>query len=153
RVHHAGDWIGYHAMLERFPRQRAGIAILCNTDSSDPSGLADRVADIILADTFPKSSTDAANDKRAATRGAHSKPGSPVPADRIVGSYFDHQANMVWRVLNDGGHLSLVLGSTSLPLTATGDGTFAVTGFPGTVTFRLVGTAPAQSAALRVGAD
>jgi CubicO group peptidase (beta-lactamase class C family) len=48
-VSHGGSWAGYRAELLRFPDQRTAIACLCNLGTSNPSQLAERVADVVLA--------------------------------------------------------------------------------------------------------
>ena len=48
-VRHGGAWAGYRAELLRFPDQKTSVACLCNRGDANPSALADRVADIILA--------------------------------------------------------------------------------------------------------
>ncbi len=47
RVHHAGNWIGYNAMLARFPKQHTSVAILCNFEGAEASELSEKVADIV----------------------------------------------------------------------------------------------------------
>lgn len=48
-VRHGGSWAGYRAELSRFPTERTSVACLCNLGSLNPSQLADRVADVVLA--------------------------------------------------------------------------------------------------------
>jgi len=48
-VRHGGSWAGYRAELLRFPDQRTSVACLCNRGDADPSAMADRVADVLLA--------------------------------------------------------------------------------------------------------
>jgi hypothetical protein len=52
RVAHAGGWAGYRAELIRFPDQKLSVICLANLNSIDPSRLAQRVADLYLADQF-----------------------------------------------------------------------------------------------------
>ena len=47
-VRHGGSWAGYRADLLRFPERHTSVAVLCNLATSNPSGLADRVADIVI---------------------------------------------------------------------------------------------------------
>lgn len=48
-VRHGGAWAGYRAELSRFPTERTSVACLCNLGTLNPSSLADRVADVVLA--------------------------------------------------------------------------------------------------------
>jgi len=57
-VRHGGAFIGYKAELLRFPTEMVSVAVLCNEGSIDPSGLADQVADIYLADRIVKEDAD-----------------------------------------------------------------------------------------------
>ncbi len=52
QVSHGGSWAGYRAELMRFPEHKFSIACLCNLAASNPTGLAQQVADIYLADSF-----------------------------------------------------------------------------------------------------
>lgn len=49
-VSHSGALGGYRAQLLRFPGERFSVAILCNLETSDPTGLAYKVADLYLED-------------------------------------------------------------------------------------------------------
>ena len=57
-VKHSGSWVGFRAALVRFPEQSFSVIILANLDSIDPSGLADKVADIYLAGLFKEPAKD-----------------------------------------------------------------------------------------------
>jgi CubicO group peptidase (beta-lactamase class C family) len=48
-VSHSGSTAGYRAFLVRYPDQKAAIAVLSNFGGANPSNLAHRVADILLA--------------------------------------------------------------------------------------------------------
>ena len=49
-VGHGGSDAGYRSHFLRFPSEGISIAVLCNFPSSDPGGLARRVANVYLAD-------------------------------------------------------------------------------------------------------
>src|SRR5215475_5519087 len=48
-VDHAGADAGYRSDMTRFPEQHFSAAVLCNSAETDPSALAQKVADIVLA--------------------------------------------------------------------------------------------------------
>ena len=48
-VSHAGADAGYRSQMTRFPDQHFSVAVLCNSAETDPSTLAQQVADIVLA--------------------------------------------------------------------------------------------------------
>jgi CubicO group peptidase (beta-lactamase class C family) len=47
-VRHGGSWAGYRAELLRFPTQKTSVACLCNLATTNPSRLANQVADVVL---------------------------------------------------------------------------------------------------------
>ncbi len=64
-VRHGGAWAGYRAELLRFPRQHTSVAVLCNVAQSNPSALADRVADVVLAPVLAPKPQDSAAQVKA----------------------------------------------------------------------------------------
>ena len=54
-VHHSGEWVGYRAALSRFPDQHFSTLITCNcVGRMSPMTMAQRVADVYLADEFAR---------------------------------------------------------------------------------------------------
>ncbi len=51
-INHGGEFVGFRAELLRFPEQHVSIALFFNRSDADPSGMAFRVADILLKDDF-----------------------------------------------------------------------------------------------------
>ena len=51
-VGHSGSWRGFRSHLMRFPAQKFGVVILCNLDTFNPLGLAEKVADLYLVDVL-----------------------------------------------------------------------------------------------------
>lgn len=47
-VRHGGAWAGYRAELLRFPTEKTSVACLCNLATTNPSRLANQVADVVL---------------------------------------------------------------------------------------------------------
>jgi CubicO group peptidase (beta-lactamase class C family) len=73
-VSHGGAWGGYRADLMRFPEQRFSVATLCNLGTINPTPLAQRVADVFLADVLEAPAAPAAPAPTAAPAAA------PAPA-------------------------------------------------------------------------
>jgi CubicO group peptidase (beta-lactamase class C family) len=48
-VSHGGAFVGFRAEMMRFPELGFGVSVLCNRADADPSELARRVADVMLA--------------------------------------------------------------------------------------------------------
>jgi CubicO group peptidase (beta-lactamase class C family) len=50
RVSHSGGWVAFVAEMMRFPDERFSVITLCNVGTASPTGLAQQVADLYLAD-------------------------------------------------------------------------------------------------------
>ncbi|MFC4312789.1 serine hydrolase domain-containing protein [Steroidobacter flavus] len=147
RVHHAGNWVGYNAMLARFPAQHTSVAILCNFGGAEASELSEKVADVVLADVL-KSSASAEK-----VSGGKKASGKPVPHSQLVGSYFVSTTETILSVVEQKGALVLNIGAMPLPLNATGPTSFEVQGFPVKIDFSVKAKQPAQELQLRIGSD
>ncbi|HEX9426336.1 MAG TPA: serine hydrolase domain-containing protein, partial [Candidatus Polarisedimenticolia bacterium] len=88
RVSHGGSWAGYRAELARFPDQHFSVACLCNLGTASPSGLAMKVADLYLTDSFTKPAADAveATGGPTPTTGPPPVPDSAPPAGAVAGA-------------------------------------------------------------------
>ena len=53
-VEHGGSTGGYRTVLTRFPSARTSVAAMCNVANANPTALARRVADVVLAASFTK---------------------------------------------------------------------------------------------------
>jgi CubicO group peptidase (beta-lactamase class C family) len=144
RVHHAGNWVGYNAMLARFPEQHTSVAILCNFEGAEASELSVKVADVVLADVL-KSPATAQKGKKDTSK--------PVPHARLLGSYFVAATETILQVIEQKGVLILKIGAMPLPLDAAGPTSFEVQGFPVKVDFSVAGKQPAHELQLRIGSD
>ena len=69
KVSHGGSWAGYRAELLRFPEKNFSVICLCNLGATNPSALAQKVADVFLADSYTKEAPKAVS---AASPGAAS---------------------------------------------------------------------------------
>jgi CubicO group peptidase (beta-lactamase class C family) len=69
KVSHGGSWAGYRAELLRFPQKKFSVICLCNLGSTNPSSLAQKVADAYLAAEYAKEEP-----KAGASAGANSAP-------------------------------------------------------------------------------
>jgi len=108
RIQHDGAWAGYRAVYMRFPEQRLGLALTCNSAEADPVDLAEQVIDLVLA--------------------RHLQPLLPAPpsvalspsaAQGFVGRYLEDQGSEVLHLtLDDRGQLQWDAGDGMLPLQA-----------------------------------
>lgn len=51
-ISHTGGFKGFRTQLVRFPQQHFSVIVLCNLGSINPSGIANKVTDIYLANQF-----------------------------------------------------------------------------------------------------
>lgn len=96
-VDHGGADAGYRSDLIRFPDQHFSVACLCNLSSANPSGLAQKVADIYLANEMKPAEKDAADNSSAF-------PLTPQQMQARVGLYINvkDQNDVVRWILKDG---------------------------------------------------
>jgi hypothetical protein len=101
-VSHGGSWAGYRAELLRFPRERLAVACLCNLGSTNPSDLAERVAEVYLEGRMtPKETPAPADFVTLPESELHSRVG--VYWDRLSDDYLFLSAKEGSLVLERGG--------------------------------------------------
>jgi CubicO group peptidase (beta-lactamase class C family) len=132
-VAHGGSWGGYRAELLRLPTERVSVACLCNVAGSNPTRLAPRVADIVLADRLAairtaSSATDSATTGSAATPAASAAP-------QLLGTYRDPASGIVARVGLDSGRVQLEYSGDTMVLTPVGAGEYSAVGSQARVRF------------------
>lgn len=139
RVAHGGAWAGYRAELVRFPDQKLSVVTLCNLGSTNPSALAQSVADLYLADVLEPVPAPVAVKPQA--------PAAPLGADRAAryaGGYWS-QALGVRRVTARDGKLLYARGpGDELDLVPLGGDRFRLMG-PGVPTLVEVSFLPAAA--------
>jgi CubicO group peptidase (beta-lactamase class C family) len=110
-VEHGGSLGGYRAHILRVPSQHTSVALLCNASSIAPSGLARRVADVVLGERFTQPVPPAAG---AGGRGggafdtppSAAMPAGTSPAD-YAGTYESGEIDGTFTVTVDGVKLML----------------------------------------------
>ena len=124
-VGHGGADAGYRSIFVRYPQQRFGISVLCNLAQTNPTELANRVADIYLADVLKPVTTAATNND----------PEVPVPADelkKLAGIYWNEGLAAARPVVFENGKLQAATSPTQrIPLKPLGNGRFVLTAPPG----------------------
>lgn len=111
RTQHGGAWAGYRAVTMQYPQQRLGLAVTCNLGSTNPPALAQRVAELLLADAFTEAPA------------APSSAPAQFDAKAFLGHYFDPQSRALLRVQTDArvaGGTEMRLGGGGAPLRALG---------------------------------
>ena len=124
-VSHGGADAGYRAVFVRYPQQRFGVSVLCNLAQTNPGELANRVADVYLADVL----------KPMMTAGTNNDPEVPVPADELktrAGVYWNEVLGAHRQLVFENGKLQAATSPTQrIPLKSLGSGRFVLTGPPG----------------------
>jgi CubicO group peptidase (beta-lactamase class C family) len=122
-VSHGGADAGYRAAFLRFPAQRFGVAVLCNLASANPTLLAQRVADVYLADVLQATPVAPASPDKT--------PEVPIGAaelDELAGLYWNSAEAQSLRFVVHEGRLRAALGMP-IPFKSLGSGRFvAMTG-------------------------
>jgi CubicO group peptidase (beta-lactamase class C family) len=129
-VSHGGSWGGYRAELLRFPDQRVSMACLCNVARSNPTGLARRVADVVLADRLAPA--EAVGPDGATTDAARTA--TPARAE-LLGAYRDPASGIVARVGLDSGRVQLEYSGDTMVLTPVGADEYSAVGSQARVRF------------------
>jgi CubicO group peptidase (beta-lactamase class C family) len=109
-VSHGGSFVGYRAAITRFPDQGLSIVLACNRADADPSTMALRVADVVLADALAPEAV--APESSAAVRPA-AEVAEPEPVgdpDRYVGRYYSPELDVEYRLFLEDGVLRLAVG-------------------------------------------
>ena len=120
RVHHGGAWAGYRAMLMRFPEQGVSVGLTCNRGDANTQGLAEQVADVVLAKAFTKAKTF--TPLRTASGSAPAAAAvDPAP---YVGTFFSEDEQSALGVEAGEGAAVLSYSGRKIPLTRIADDEF-----------------------------
>ncbi|MBL8191294.1 MAG: beta-lactamase family protein [Acidobacteria bacterium] len=106
KVSHGGSWAGYRSELLRFPDQKFSVACLCNLGTVNPSALAQRVADMYLADQFTTNES-----KPSTMRGTPPKLPDPITltAEQLAeyeGSYYSEELDTTYKLAVENDKLT-----------------------------------------------
>ena len=97
---HGGSDAGYRSALLRYPDQRFGVATLCNLAQTNPTLLAQRVAEVYLGDRMQPISKS----------GLDTTPEVPLPAaelSALAGLYWNARDAAARRFVFEEGHLKV----------------------------------------------
>ncbi len=117
-VGHGGSDAGYRSAFLRFPEQRFGVATLCNLAATNPTVLAQRVADVFLGDVLKPQSVPA---------NPADQPEVPLPGERLArlaGLYWSAPEAMAARFTVQANKLHVLAGGSDQPLKSIGEGRF-----------------------------
>lgn len=133
RVAHNGGWMAFAAEMVRFPDERLTVITLCNAGNVDPSGLAQQVADLYLADRLqPADPPPAEPAAMAATTAPQSSPAVDLSA--YEGLFLNPVTSQVRRVyLKEGKLLYEREPGNETELAPLGQDRFVMVGSPGAI--------------------
>jgi len=133
-VSHGGSWAGYRSTLTRFPDQRFAVIILANRSDANPGALANRIADIYLADRLGAQETAASPPAPDSP-----EPWTPSAAELAAfqGEYRSDELDTSWHFRVEDGKLvasHFRIGDT--PVRVTGRDRFNAPALGGALTFQ-----------------
>ena len=98
-VGHSGSWRGFRSHLMRFPDQRFGVVILCNLDTFNPLSLAEKVADLYLADILAPVETSEPEKATEPDESIKSEPLSPEQLTEFEGDYYTEELDTTYTIV------------------------------------------------------
>ena len=101
-ISHGGADAGYRSALQRYPEQRFGVATLCNLAQTNPGQLAQRVAEVYLADQMQPAAT--------ALNARPEVPLSAAELSALAGLYWNARDALARRFLFEDGRLKAQTG-------------------------------------------
>ena len=122
-VGHSGSWRGFRSHLVRFPDQKFGVVILCNLDTFNPLRLAEKVADIYLADLLAPVE-EASEPKKTAEPAKETKSEALAPEQltEFEGDYYTEELDTTYSIRVQGNQLvAQHIRHDDILLTSTGD--------------------------------
>jgi CubicO group peptidase (beta-lactamase class C family) len=131
-VSHAGSDVGFRAEMLRFPGQHFSVIVLCNLFDMSATRLAQQVADLYLADVFPK---------EGPRKSPSGPPGaSPSAADLqgLAGLYWSERLAQTRRFAVKDGQLQMVTSEGPYALVAVGPQEFQLPVAPRRYTFTFI---------------
>ncbi len=105
-ISHSGSFVGYEAQLLHFPEQHFSVICLCNLSNMNPSALAQRVADVCLADLLePEVEQEAA--ASPPSEKTEAAPFAPESLAAYVGTYHSSELLATYRLTLEEGQIKL----------------------------------------------
>ncbi len=97
-VDHSGSWRGFRSHLIRFPDQKFGVVILCNLDTFNPLHLAQKVANIYLADVLAPIEASEPKKTAAPAEDIKSEPLTPEQLIEFEGDYYTGELDTTYSI-------------------------------------------------------
>ena len=104
-VGHSGSWRGFRSHLIRFPDPKFGVVILCNLDTFNPLGLAEKVADLYLDDILAPKEAAAPEKAAEPAEETKSEPLAPEQLAEFEGDYYTEELDTTYGIRVHGNQL------------------------------------------------
>ncbi len=104
-VGHSGSWRGFRSHLIRFPEQKFGVVILCNLDTFNPLRLAEKVANLYLADVLAPVEEASEPEKSAPAEDIKIEPLTPEQLTEFEGDYYTEELDTTYSIRVHGNQL------------------------------------------------
>ena len=104
-VGHSGSWRGFRSHLMRFPDQKFGVVILCNLDTFNPLGLAEKVADIYLTDVLAPEEASESDKTEESAEDTKFEPMAPEQLMEFEGDYYAEELDTTYTICVGGDQL------------------------------------------------
>jgi CubicO group peptidase (beta-lactamase class C family) len=129
-VQHGGAFVGFRAQMIRFPEQRFSVICLCNLATANPTELAERVADVYLADLLePMEERGGRGGRRRESEAAEAPEYGAAELAAFAGTYYSEELGTDYRIYREEGELRLRRGrGAPLPIQPVGTDEFEVEG-------------------------
>ena len=129
---HGGSTWGFRAQLVRFPDHELAVAVLCNREDASPGRLANRIADLYLADHLePAAEPGISRGRRRGRRNELAAVSTPVAPGDYEGTFYSEELDARYHVALDDGALRVRIERwLPLDLMGTGADRFAGIDFP-----------------------
>ena len=98
-VGHSGSWRGFRSHLMRFPDHKFGVVILCNLDTFNPLRLAEKVADLYLADVLAPVETSESEKAAEPDEDIKSEPLTPEQLTKFEGDYYTEELDTTYTIV------------------------------------------------------
>ena len=104
-VRHGGSWQGFQSHLMHFPDQKFGVVILCNLDTFNPRSLAEKIADIYLADVLAPIEASEPDKAAEPVKEATFEPLEPEQLTEFEGDYYAEELDTTYTLSVHGNQL------------------------------------------------
>ena len=125
RVHHGGALAGFRSEIMRFPDQHFSALVMCNLAQVNPQALAERIAEVYLADKLGPAAV-AASSPQAESKAVEPALMGPALA-AYAGKYQSPELEITWTVAQKGdGLVATVVKGREVPMKAVARDSFTV---------------------------